>query len=93
MMRAVSAFMGVYLTMWVFATAGLSLTGMDYPTTTSAADTATGGVGPELADIGPFDNFMWVNPAGRIILSFCMLAGRLEVVTLLLIFAPAYSPR
>ena len=93
MMRAVSAFMGLYLVVWVLATAALSLTGMDFPTATSAAATAMGGVGPGLGDVGPFDNFMWVHPAGKIILTFCMLAGRLELFTPMLIFAPAYRRR
>jgi trk system potassium uptake protein TrkH len=92
-MRAVSAFMGLYLLVWVLSTAGLSLTGMDFATATSAAATAMGGVGPGLGNVGPFDNFMWVHPAGKILLSFCMLAGRLELFTLMLIFAPIYWKR
>lgn len=93
MMRAVSAFVGLYLMVWAVAAAGLSLTGMDFATATSAAATAMGGVGPGLAEIGPFDNFMWVHPAGKLILTFCMIAGRLELFTLLLLFVPAYWRR
>lgn len=93
MMRAVSAFIGLYLVVWGFASAGLSLTGMDFQTATSAAATAMGGVGPGLGGVGPYDNFMWVHPAGKGILTFCMLAGRLELFTLLLIFTPAYWRR
>jgi trk system potassium uptake protein TrkH len=93
MMRAVSAFMGLYLLVWVISTAGLSLTGMDFATATSAAATAMGGVGPGLGNVGPFDNFMWVHPAGKILLTFCMLAGRLELFTLMIVFAPVFWKR
>ena len=42
---------------------------------------------------GPTDNFLWMHPAAKGILTFCMLAGRLEIVTLMLIFVPAYWRR
>lgn len=93
MMRSVSAFMGLYLVVFVIATAGVSLTGMNFPTALSAVATAMGGVGPGLADVGPYDNFLWVHPAGKLILTFCMLAGRLELFTLMVILAPAFWRR
>ena len=51
----------------------MSLTGMDFPTALSSVATAMGGVGPGLADVGPFDNFLWVHPVGKLVLTFCML--------------------
>jgi trk system potassium uptake protein TrkH len=92
-MRAVSAFMGMYLLTWAFAVFGVSLTDVDFATALSAVATAMGGVGPGLANIGPYDNFAWMNPAAKGILSFCMLAGRLELITLMLPFSPAFWRR
>jgi trk system potassium uptake protein TrkH len=93
MMRSVSAFMGLYLMVYVVSTGLVSLTGMDFPTALSAVATAMGGVGPGLGDVGPWDNFLWVHPFAKLVLTFDMLAGRLELVTLMIIFTPAYWRR
>jgi trk system potassium uptake protein TrkH len=34
-----------------------------------------------------------VHPAGKILLTFCMLAGRLELFTLMIVFAPVFWKR
>jgi trk system potassium uptake protein TrkH len=93
MMRSVSAFMGLYLMVYVVSTGIVSLTGMNFPTALSAVATAMGGVGPGLGDVGPYDNFLWVHPVAKLVLTFDMLAGRLELVTLMIIFTPAYWRR
>jgi trk/ktr system potassium uptake protein len=92
-MRGISTFMGLYLLTFVVASAAVSLTDVDFATATSAVATTMGGVGPGLGDVGPFDNFLWMHPAAKLILTFCMLAGRLELFTLMLIFVPAYWRR
>ena len=78
--------------MYVVAVAAISITDMDFATATSAVATAMG-VGPGLAEIGPFDNFLWMHPFAKLVLTFCMVAGRLELFTLMLIFVPAYWRR
>lgn len=92
-MHGISTFMGLYLLTYVVAVGGVSLTGMDFATSLSAVATAMGGVGPGLGEIGPTDNFLWVPWFAKLILTFCMLAGRLELFTLMLIFVPAYWRR
>jgi len=93
MLRSVFSFISLYLLTWLVGTALMSLTGMDFPTSSSSVATAMGGVGPGLGDIGPTENFAWVSPAGKGILTFCMFAGRLELYTVLLLFAPAFWRR
>jgi trk system potassium uptake protein TrkH len=93
MMRAVASFMGLYLLMLVAGTAAISLTGMDFPTATSAIASMLGNIGPGLGDVGPYDNYDWVHPAGKLLLAFCMLAGRLELFTVLIFFSPAFWRR
>jgi len=93
MMRAVSAFMGLYLFTFVVASAAISLTGMDFATATSAIASMLGNIGPGLGDVGPFDNYDWVHPAGKLLLTFCMFAGRLELFTVLIFFSPAFWRR
>jgi trk system potassium uptake protein TrkH len=92
-MRGISTFMGLYLLTYVVAVGAISITDVDFATAMSAVATAMGGVGPGLAEIGPFDNFMWMHWFAKLVLTFCMLAGRLELFTLMLVFVPAYWRR
>ena len=92
-MRGISTFMGLYLLTYVVAVAAISITDIDFATAMSAVATAMGGVGPGLGEIGPYDNFLWMHPFAKLVLTFCMLAGRLELFTLMLIFVPAYWRR
>jgi trk system potassium uptake protein TrkH len=93
MMRSVFSFVSLYLTTWAVGTALMSLVGMDFVTATSSVATAMGGIGPGLGDVGPTETYVWVHPAGKAILTFCMLAGRLELFTVLLLFSPSYWRR
>jgi len=93
MVRSVPAFMGSYLGVCVVSVGIVSLTGADPATAMSAAATAMGGVGPGLGAIGPVDDFLWMAPAARLVLTFDMFAGRLELVTLMVRLTPAFRRR
>ena len=65
----------------------LSLTGLDFITAVSGAATALANVGPGLGEeIGPAGNFSGLNDAAKWMLSFAMLAGRLELLAVYAIF-------
>ena len=65
MMRSVSAFMVFYLLIYVISVSIVSLTGMDFATALSGVATTMGGVGPGLAELGPYDNFLVLTPWPR----------------------------
>ena len=46
-------------------------------------------VGPGLDQVGATESFENVNPFGRVVLTVCMLLGRLEVFTVLALLSPA----
>jgi trk system potassium uptake protein TrkH len=76
-----------------FATLGvvtmlLTLDGLSITMAFSAAATALGNVGPALEKLGPMDNFGWLTPQAKLILSGAMLMGRLEILTVLMAIAP-----
>ena len=50
-------------------------------------------IGPGLAKVGPTQNFAWFAPITKILLSFAMLIGRLEVFTVLVLFLPSFWRR
>ena len=64
--------------------------GLDNTTSLSSVITCLGGVGPGLGGVGPSANFALIPPLGKGVLTFCMLAGRLELFTLLMLFTPAF---
>ena len=47
-------------------------------------------VGPGFGLIGPTDNYGFMPDAGKWILSFFMLVGRLEIFTVLILFSPNF---
>jgi trk system potassium uptake protein TrkH len=49
-----------------------------------------GNIGPGLGSVGPSDNYAHIPTIGKWILTFFMLAGRLEIYTVLILFAPSY---
>jgi trk system potassium uptake protein TrkH len=60
----------------------------DIETALSAAIACLSNVGPGLAKVGPMTNYGWVSIPGKLLLCFLMLAGRLEVYAILILFSP-----
>ena len=65
----------------------LTALGMDLISALSAVAACVGNIGPGLGDVGPAANYFTVPTAGKWILIFNMLLGRLEVYTVLLILS------
>ena len=59
----------------------------------SAGVTSVSNVGPGLGEIGAFDHFAHFPSPIKIGLAFCMIAGRLELFTLLVLLSPAFWRR
>ena len=83
---------GVYLFLWlvlaVLGTMLLTFETSDLVTAMTAALTCLSNVGPGLNGVGPTENFAFFSPQAKLLLSFLMLAGRLEIYPVLLLFAP-----
>jgi trk system potassium uptake protein TrkH len=67
--------------------------GYDILTSISAALTSVGNVGPGLGEIGPSDNFAHFPTYVKLTLSVAMIAGRLEIITVLVLFHPNFWRR
>ena len=69
----------------------LSLTGLDFLTSLSAAATAVANVGPGLGDIiGPTGNFSSLSDAAKWLTCGGMLLGRLEIMTVVVLLTPTF---
>lgn len=88
---AVQSFFFLYVCSFAALAIALNLTGLDDLTALSGAATALSNVGPGLGEIiGPAGTFSPLNDAAKWILSFGMLLGRLELVTVLVLFVPRF---
>ena len=59
----------------------------------TAVATTLNDVGPGLDQVGAVESFEIVNPFGRLVLTVCMLLGRLEIFTVLALLSPAFWRR
>ena len=88
---SVMSFFFVYALGFVFLAMLLSYVGLDFLTATSGAITAISNVGPGLGDIiGPTGTFKPLPDSAKWILAAGMLFGRLELFTILVMFAPGF---
>ena len=87
----VLSFLSLYVGANVILTIGLSFTGLDFETSLSGAATALANVGPGIgAVIGPAGNFSSLSDTAKIMLCAGMIIGRLEILTLLVLFSPIF---
>jgi trk system potassium uptake protein len=91
--RAVSAFITLYVVLLVVTAVGLVLLGSDEVTALSAALATLGNVGPGFAGVGPMASYADLHPLAKGWLTFAMIAGRLEVVTVFVVFTRAWWRR
>ena len=90
-LRQVATFAFIYVALVVVGGFLLSLEGkFDVQTNFTAALTCVSNVGPGLGEVvGPAGNFAGYGPFAKLLLSFLMLAGRLEIFPMLALFHPA----
>ena len=91
--RSVHLFLTVYLIIFTFSALLISLERLDLVTTFTAVTSCMNNIGPGLEVVGPMGNFSQFSWASKILLSFDMLVGRLEVFPMLLLFAPSIWKR
>ncbi len=84
---SVGVFFFLYLGLLFLFTVALAATGLDFVTALSGAATALGNVGPGLGPvIGPAGNFLTLPDSAKWICSLAMVMGRLELLTVLVLF-------
>jgi trk system potassium uptake protein TrkH len=82
----------IYLSLLVMLAAILILagTGVDLLTSISAVVAAIFSIGPGFGTVGPADNYGHLPALAKWALSACMIAGRLEFYTLIVVLTPAF---
>jgi trk system potassium uptake protein TrkH len=64
--------------------------GVDVATAFAAVIATIGNIGPGLGLVGPTDNYAHIPLLGKWLLILCMLLGRLEIYTVLVLFVPEF---
>ena len=89
-LAAVLAFMLIYGAASVGLTLVMLLSGLDLVTAFSAVIVCLNNIGPGLGDVGPVSSFGVLNDFQLWVLSFAMLLGRLELMSVLVLFTPHF---
>jgi trk system potassium uptake protein TrkH len=87
---AISGFFFLYITILMVVTFLVSLAEIDLVSSLTAALATVGNIGPGVGMVGPTRNYAPFPDAVKWVLSFAMLAGRLELYTVLVIFTPTF---
>ncbi len=89
--RSVVAFGITFMFTILFVAMALAMTGLDPVTSLTASMTAVANVGPGMGTIvGPTGNFSTLPDLAKWLLSIGMMMGRLEILTVLVLFFPAF---
>jgi trk system potassium uptake protein TrkH len=86
---SVLRFFGAYCAIALCATLLISVDNFDFTTNFTGVISCMGNVGPGLASVGPICNFDIFSGFSKIVLSLCMLIGRLEIFPILILFFPS----
>ena len=92
-MRNVLSFIVLYFGLVFAGTLVLGALGLDLLSAFGAAAASVGNVGPAFGTLGPTENYAHLPAVGKWVLALLMLAGRLEIFTVLVLFAPGFWRR
>ena len=84
--RSVNVFIAVYLIVYAASLLLISLDNFDFTTNFTAVAATINNIGPGLEMVGPTGNFSQFSNFSKLVLTFDMLAGRLELFPLLILF-------
>ena len=87
--RNVHTFMSVYIFVYAISMIILSFDGHDLTTNFTAVVATLDNIGPGLNLAGPMSNYDVFSTPSKIVLIFDMLAGRLELFPIILLFSPS----
>ncbi|MDQ0222479.1 TrkH family potassium uptake protein [Streptococcus moroccensis] len=84
-----SHYLLIYIVVFILILFSVALESKDFTTAFTAVATTFNNIGPGLGEVGPMANFSSYSNWNKLVLTFSMLAGRLEIYPILILFAPA----
>ena len=86
-LRSTMLFFAAYIFITLMAVLLVSVDNFSFGTTFTAVVTCIGNVGPGLEMVGPMGNFAAFSGFSKLVLSMCMIMGRLEIIPILVLFS------
>ena len=88
--RSVLGFLALYVSLFALNTVLLAGLGVDFVTAFGAVASAIGNIGPGFGTVGPAQNYAHIPYLGKWLLIWCMLLGRLEIFTVIILLVPEF---
>lgn len=85
----ITSFFTLYIMIFILGTIFISLEGIDFESSAGAVAATLGNIGPGLGLVGPARTFSQFSHVSKLLLSLFMLLGRLELFTIIALFAPS----
>ena len=89
----ISGFFLLYISIFVLGVIFMGALGLDFESAFGSVAATLNNIGPGLGSVGPTENYAHIPDIGKWFLSFLMLAGRLEVYTVLVLFTFSFWKR
>ncbi|WP_457551756.1 TrkH family potassium uptake protein [Desulfobacula sp.] len=90
LLRSIMGFIALYIGLFVLSSLILAGMGVDMMTAFGAVAACIGNIGPGFGTVGPTENFYHLPMLGKWLLAWCMLLGRLEIYTIIILFVPEF---
>jgi len=87
---SIISFIMLYIFIFFIGTVILAVNGSDPVTSASSVAACMACIGPGLGSVGPMSNYSDLSEISKIVLSFAMLIGRLEIVTVFTLFSRSF---
>lgn len=92
-LSGVMAFTTFYMAAFLASTLLMTIQGYDLISSASAVASTLGNVGPGFGIVGPATTYSSLSGFSKLLLSFCMILGRLEIYTVIALLAPRFWKR
>lgn len=92
-LKNVLSFIVLYIGGIGLGTAAMALVGLDLLSAFGVSMSSIGNIGPAFGAFGPTENYAAIPALGKWVISFLMMAGRLELFTVIILFVPAFWRR
>ncbi|WP_300458977.1 potassium transporter TrkG [Desulfobacula sp.] len=89
-LRTIMGFLALYIGLFILSSILLACMGVDMMTAFGAVAACIGNIGPGFGTVGPTENFAHLPMMGKWLLAWCMLLGRLEIYTVIILFVPEF---
>ncbi len=86
--RSINVFYAAYFMIFIVSLLIISFDNFDFTTNFTAIAATINNIGPGMAKVGPTANFSIYSPLSKLVMTFDMLVGRLEIFPVMVLLSP-----